>query len=43
MTAVEVGEVVSLTELDSEPALLVFTVDDDLIGALLADLAELRR
>lgn len=39
MTAVEVGEVVSLTELDSEPALLVLDVDEDLTGALLADLA----
>ncbi|WP_324666061.1 hypothetical protein [Haloarcula sediminis] len=39
MTAVEVGEVVSLTELDSEPALLVLAVEEDLTGALLADLA----
>lgn len=39
MTAIEVGKVVSLTELDSEPALLVLKVDEDLTGALLADLA----
>lgn len=39
MTTVEVGEVVSVTELDSEPALLVLAVDEDLTGALLADLA----
>jgi hypothetical protein len=40
MTAVEVGEVVSLTELSSAPALLVLDVGEDLTGALLADLAE---
>ena len=39
MTTVEVGEVVTLTELDSEPAVLVLAVDEDLTGALLADLA----
>jgi len=39
MTTVEVGEVVSLTELDSEPALLVLNVGEDLTGALLVDLA----
>ena len=40
MTTVEVGEVVTLTELDSEPPLLVLDVDEDLTGALLADLAK---
>ncbi|WP_277543189.1 hypothetical protein [Haloarcula laminariae] len=39
MTAVEAGEVVTLTELDSEPPLLVLAVDEDLTGTLLADLA----
>jgi hypothetical protein len=40
MTAVEVGEVVTLTELDSEPALFVLDVDEDITGALVADLAD---
>lgn len=35
----EPGEVVSLSEFDSEPALLVLAVGDDITGALLADLA----
>lgn len=42
-TLPEVGEVVVLTELDSEPRLLVCAVDDDealVVGTLLADLAD---
>jgi len=34
----EVGEIVSLTEFDSEPALLVLAIEKDLTGVLLADL-----
>lgn len=43
MTAPAVGDVVVLTELDSNPRLLVTAVDetsDDVTGVLLADLAE---
>jgi len=43
MTAPSVGDVVVLTELDSEPRLLVTVVDgadDEVTGILLADLAE---
>ncbi|WP_420182828.1 hypothetical protein ACNO8S_16195 (plasmid) [Haloarcula sp. KBTZ06] len=42
MTAPSVGDVVVLTELDSEPRLLVTAVDefaDEVTGVLLADLA----
>jgi len=39
MTDVAVGEVVTITELDSEPPLLVLDVDEPLITVLLADLA----
>jgi uncharacterized protein YijF (DUF1287 family) len=38
MTNAEVGEIVSLTEFDSEPAMLVLAVEEDLTVALLADL-----
>ena len=36
----EVGEVVTLTKFDSEPALLVLTVEKNLTGVLLADLTQ---
>ena len=39
MTNAEVGEVVTLSKFDSEPAVLVLTVEEELTGALLADLA----
>jgi hypothetical protein len=39
MTNADVGEIVSLTVFDSEPALLVLTAEEHLTGALLADLA----
>lgn len=38
MSDVEVGEIVTLTEIDSEPVLLVLEVDEYLTGTLLADL-----